>query len=441
MHDGVGDRIDHAERGKREREDARKRHHQQDHGRELARLAQDGVQVPEPDGAVDAHAHEEPVEHGHHGGFGRREPARAHAAQYQHWRGQAPGSLAQALPEGRAGHRGFQRAHFVAARQPHGRHDQRDAGQHAGHHARREQRGHRSAGHQHRIDDEGDRRRDQDVGGGGRADHAGRERAGVARARHGSDHDPAHGGRVGGARAGDAAQEHRHGDGHQRQHARAAPDDGHREVHEPQRHPGAVEDRADQYEHGNREQRVLAEPGIEVLRHRQQPEPGRFGIRDRDGGRAGQAERGADRHAGGHHAQEDREKKRRDHGRSPFAPAAAPWRRKRPMARSVISADSSGSQMEYHHCGTPMPGDVSPNRQSSHVTRALSTAMTANRTATERAPKRARRRRRTAEPPSAKYSMRMCTSRATAAEPATSASTIIRKTEISSVHAKEELVK
>jgi hypothetical protein len=37
--------------------------------------------------------------------------------------------------------------------------------------------------------------------------------------------------------------------------------------------------------------------------------------------------------------------------------------------------------------------------------------------------------------------MRMCMSRATAAEPATRASTIIRNTEISSVQANEELVK
>ena len=45
------------------------------------------------------------------------------------------------------------------------------------------------------------------------------------------------------------------------------------------------------------------------------------------------------------------------------------------------------------------------------------------------------------EPLSAKYSMRMWRSRATAAEPATIASRIIRNTENSSVQAKEESVK
>ncbi len=48
---------------------------------------------------------------------------------------------------------------------------------------------------------------------------------------------------------------------------------------------------------------------------------------------------------------------------------------------------------------------------------------------------------RAIEPLSEKYSMRMCRSRATAAEPATRASTIIRKTENSSVQAKDESVK
>jgi hypothetical protein len=58
-----------------------------------------------------------------------------------------------------------------------------------------------------------------------------------------------------------------------------------------------------------------------------------------------------------------------------------------------------------------------------------------------RAPKRARARCRAGEPLSAKYSMRIWRLRATEAEPATSASTIMRKTENSSVQAKDWLVK
>jgi len=57
------------------------------------------------------------------------------------------------------------------------------------------------------------------------------------------------------------------------------------------------------------------------------------------------------------------------------------------------------------------------------------------------APKRARARWRFSEPLSAKYSMRIWRLRATEAEPATSASTIIRKTENSSVQAKDWSVK
>ena len=64
-----------------------------------------------------------------------------------------------------------------------------------------------------------------------------------------------------------------------------------------------------------------------------------------------------------------------------------------------------------------------------------------NSSATMAAPNTARRRCRWGEPLSAKYSMRMCRLRATAPEPATMASTIIRNTETSSVQAKEASVK
>ena len=47
------------------------------------------------------------------------------------------------------------------------------------------------------------------------------------------------------------------------------------------------------------------------------------------------------------------------------------------MARAAISAESSGSQIEYHHCGTPMPGEVSSKRKSSHTTRVLMTVLSA----------------------------------------------------------------
>ncbi|CKT21640.1 Uncharacterised protein [Mycobacterium tuberculosis] len=73
--------------------------------------------------------------------------------------------------------------------------------------------------------------------------------------------------------------------------------------------------------------------------------------------------------------------------------------------------------------------------------RMLSAPMRVNRMAIISAPNCASRLRRAIEPLSEKYSMRMCRSRATAAEPATSASMIMRNTENSSVHAKDESVK
>ena len=100
-----------------------------------------------------------------------------------------------------------------------------------------------------------------------------------------------------------------------------------------------------------------------------------------------------------------------------------------------------GSHIVYHHCGTPMPGEVSPYCTSSHSTRADSTASSANSSATSPAPNWASVRWRRSGPLSAKNSMRMCRLRATAAEPATMASTIIRNTDTSSVHANDTLVK
>ena len=106
-----------------------------------------------------------------------------------------------------------------------------------------------------------------------------------------------------------------------------------------------------------------------------------------------------------------------------------------------MATDITGSQIVYHHCGTPMPGEVSPKRMSSHTMRVLRTAIRVNSRNTVMAPKRAKARWRAREPLSAKNSMRIWRLRATEAEPATSASTIIRNTENSSVQAKDWLVK
>ena len=68
---------------------------------------------------------------------------------------------------------------------------------------------------------------------------------------------------------------------------------------------------------------------------------------------AGQAERRADGHAQQQQHHERGEQQRRDHARRPR-------RTNRPSARPAIATDITGSQIVYHHCGTPMPGEVSP---------------------------------------------------------------------------------
>src|SRR5690606_19578226 len=81
-------------------EDARERDHDHDHAGDLGGVGEDVGDVADPDGAVDHHAHEQPVDDGDDGSLGRGEPAGAHAAQDDHWRDQAPGCVAQRGPEG-----------------------------------------------------------------------------------------------------------------------------------------------------------------------------------------------------------------------------------------------------------------------------------------------------------------------------------------------------
>ena len=351
--DGRCDRVNHAQRGQRVGKDASQRDHQQDHRRQFARLAQDDEKVAHLDGPVDHHADKQAVEHRDHGRFCRREPAGAHTAQNQHRCSQTPSGFEKALPQGRARHGGFERTHLVFARHPDGGNHQREAGHHAGDHAGGKQRRHGCAGHHHRIHDEGNRRRNQDVGGCGGADHTGRKRRGVTGATHGQNHHAAHGRGIGRAGARDAAQEHGNCNGHQRQHARAAANNGDGEVDQAQRHARAVEDGAHQHKHRDRKQRVLAQTSVKVLRHGQQTEPLHVGIGQCDAGCTGQPQGRADRHAKQKHDDEGDKQQRRNHARRPR-------RMNRPSARPAIDTDMMGSQIVYHHCGTPIPGEVSP---------------------------------------------------------------------------------
>eukprot|EP01034_Spumella_vulgaris_P038626 gene38626-47703_t len=63
-------------------------------------------------------------------------------------------------------------------------------------------------------------------------------------------------------------------------------------------------------------------PAAEVLRHGQQAKPLAVGIGQRDGGGTGQAQRGTNRHAHKHQAQEGHKQERGDHGWASFAASA-----------------------------------------------------------------------------------------------------------------------
>src|SRR5690606_36054964 len=311
-----------------------------------------------------AHAYKEAVKHGNDRRFGRREVAHPHAAQDDDRRDQAPRSLEQAGPEGRARQAAFQAAHVVAPGQPDGRNDQRDTGQDAGEHAGREQGGDGRLRHQYGIDNEGDGRRNQNIGGGAGGHNAGRIGFGIPGAGHGAYHHGTDRDGAGRARARYAAQEHGHGNRHQRQHAWAAAHDGNSKVDQAAGHARTVENRPDQHEHGNGQQRVLGQAGIEALRHRQQTEPLGVQIGHHDGQGAGNAQRHAYRHADDHQDDKHNEQGGNDHA----------WprskRRNMPAMRKDMANENTGIQIEYHHVGTPIAGEVSPQLYSSSAMRA-----------------------------------------------------------------------
>ena len=74
-----------------------------------------------------------------------------------------------------------------------------------------------------------------------------------------------------------------------------------------------------------------------------------------DGRGPREAQRRGNGHAGEHGAQEHQEEQRGDHGCGP----ARRKRLNRPRARSAMASDKMGSHIEYHHWGTPRPGEIS----------------------------------------------------------------------------------
>ena len=212
--------VESAERAARPGEHAGERDYHQDDRRNFRRLHQHFVDAARIERSVDDDADDKPVEHGHHCRFGRREKAAAHAAEYHDGGRQAPTGVLQAAPERRA-HLGAVGFEAVFDAEPPGHRDQRDAGQDARDHACRKQGWDRCAGHEDAVDDERDGWRDQDVGRACGRDHARRKRARVPGLDHRRQHYRADRGRVGRARSGDPAQDHRHQYGHRREPAAA----------------------------------------------------------------------------------------------------------------------------------------------------------------------------------------------------------------------------
>jgi hypothetical protein len=130
-------------------------------------------------------------------------------------------------------------------------------------------------------------------------------------------------------------------------------------------HARAVKDRAHQHEHRNGQQRVFAQAGVEVLRHGQQAEPLAVGIGQRNGGSAGQAQRGANRHAQEHQAQKGGKQQRGDHG------CCSPW--------PAGLAGCGELHVRRHLAAAPEQADGAPGDEQPRTPAARSNTTTAAR--------------------------------------------------------------
>ena len=336
VHQSFRNGVDDAEGAARPGKNTRQAHHHQDDRGGFSGLDQQLVERAQGEGAIDDEPDEQPEDHGHHRGLGRGEPARAQAAQDEDRRGESPGGVLERGPQLRFGPVAQAAAEVVTDAEEERRDDEHPAGQDTRDDAAREQRRHGGRGHEHAVDDEGNRWRDQDIGRpGGRRDGS-REARRVAGAQHGVEHDAAHGGRAGRARAGNAADDHGHQDGDHRQRAPAAADDRLRKPQQPPGDTGLVEDGPGQDEHRDGQERVLGNTGIDVGRNGHDAE-----VRERDDERSRQAQGGGDGHPQEHQKEEAAEENisRMDH----FSPLQILIRT--PTARPKIARERSGSHM------------------------------------------------------------------------------------------------
>lgn len=227
---------------------ARAGHHNHDHGCGPHAGGKNFEQhVQAVDGAVNEHAHEQAIEHGHSRGLGGREHAAVNAAENDHRRHYAPEGLAQGLAHRLAAL--FAPVALFARNDQHRAHDEQGHND-AGDKARREQRRYRDIGHA-AVDDEGDARRNDD---GQTRGHGNRGRGkGFVIARHGhaGDQDQAQRGHRGRAGAAYRSPEGSHGHGSHGQAAGHGAGQGFHQGHNARRDARAFHDIARQDEEGD----------------------------------------------------------------------------------------------------------------------------------------------------------------------------------------------
>ena len=140
------------------------------------------------------------------------------------------------------------------------------------------------------------------------------------------------------ARARDAADHHGDQHGHRGERAAAGADQHAGKPHQPQRDAAAIEHRAHQHEHRQRDQRVLGDAGVDIGGHRHQ-----VGAHHDDRDRARQAERDSDRHAA---PAAGRRTARTDGGGHDAVRPLASSRTMRPTPRTITARHSRGSQRD-----------------------------------------------------------------------------------------------
>ena len=209
----VGDFHGDAVGGQQVAEGRRREHEDQHAARQPGRGLQRGHEGLHRQFPVDEDAHEDRVEDGHDGGFGRREQTGVDAAQNDDGREDGPEAVTQGVDEGLEGP--VEAVGFEVPAQEEVHDAQAHGDEYAGDDAGHEHLGDALLA-RHAVDDHRDAGRDDDADAAGGGGGGGGVTDVVAALGHGRDHEHAHGGRRGGTGAGNGPEEHagqRRGDG------------------------------------------------------------------------------------------------------------------------------------------------------------------------------------------------------------------------------------